>query len=150
MIYEYDKNGIGGWLGLLMGFMVIRGFNTVKDLVTSFDGLFTIPSNFFVVLYMTELALVMCVAGALYLLIDRDWRFRQVFVGSIVCEWLSVLFAFLLYNEYSLEFPYTWAHIIGSLILYPAIWIPYVYRSKRLKNRLDILDVVAEVVEYKR
>lgn len=152
MQYEYNKDGIGGWLGLLLATMALRIYTLGTDFLEALH-LISIPGLpvSFPTVGGLQLLIVALTVWSIQMVIVRNPKFRKVFVITIG---IQLLWAIMVYNM-SITYKLSAADIaeairaITSTIIYGCIWIPYVYCSKRLKNRLDILDVVAEVVEEK-
>ncbi len=146
--------GLGGWLilvGLGLGIAILR---LLFILVTIFLPLFlqgqwslltTQGSEHYHALWgpliifeiVGNLALITLAGYLLYLFFTKSHRFPRFFIGYVLLQLLVVIGDFFLANlipavasENNTE---SWTEMFRSII-YALIWIPYMLRSKRVKN----------------
>jgi len=146
--YEYSKDSIGGWLGLLLGTMVLRAIMLSTDLFPFIGVVFTpgLP-GLFPITALLQFGVIAMTVWAVYLVVIRNPKFRLVFSASVLAQFVWAILIYQLYyicDMKTMELTEA-TKTITSTIVYGAIWIMYVYRSKRLRNRLDVIDVTAEV-----
>lgn len=143
---DYNKSSIGGWLALLLTTLVIRAIAYSKDALQAIQLMagHNLPSIFSWVVF-TEVVAALAVMLSIVYLINRDHRFRKTFMASIVLYAIMLIMMVAASVSHELDTE-TYIAAIFGLGIYTAIWAPYVYKSERLSNRLDIKEVVAEVV----
>lgn len=133
--YDYDKslNGFGGWMAVfiighfLSILAIISGTVQLSD-YRGFNEQIDTLINISIVLAIVELILVIIV---IYLIFKRNILFRKIFVIRVV---VSIAFAVgLEIYIYTLFGTVDSTQILYSIVP-AAIWVTYVYRSKRVKN----------------
>lgn len=146
---EFERGDIKGWLMLLTAFLLgrvigaLRGFDGVILSLTEvgYPPLFTMAG-------LLQITMLITAAVAVYYLIKRNPKFRIMVVSNCIASILfSLALVKLAMTLFDISFQLDMLYGLVGTLVFSAIWIPYVYKSRRLKNRIDILDVVAEVME---
>ncbi len=132
--YDPALNGIGGWLvlviigrflSIIMGIKSIADISKALGLEPSLDGLLYLMIIVFAAVYIILSGVV------LYFIFSRKIVFRILFVAQVAADLvLAVVFNAILANKgYDTSYTGFFQTIIGG-----AIWIAYLYKSKRVKN----------------
>ena len=152
---HYEKSSIGGWLGLLMGYMVYTAIrisgNLLGAIVLVVSPVDKVPVSF-IPLWVVEVITIVLTIQALIHLIKADARFRNIFVYVAALEILRTCILYILYAVFigSPEAMKIAITNVGISVVHNLIWVCYVFMSKRMSNRLDtaITDVIAEPVDW--
>jgi len=132
--YDPALNGIGGWLILVIIGRFIAIIMGIKSIVT-LSGFLGVAPSFDGLLYIIIVALVLIyiiLSGViLYFMFARKIVFRTLFVAQLVADLLFMVILSMVLSNRGYDSTYTGfiQTIIGG-----AIWIAYLYKSKRVKN----------------
>lgn len=139
----YSKDGLGGWAAVLATTIGLRAFYLGYELVTSLPELLTqkLP-DFLWLVGALQSALIGLTVWSLYLLFMRSSKFRGVFTFTMIIQlmWSMIIWQLcMIISTENAGMTKAIDNVAGTLI-YGGVWIPYVYFSRRLKNRFAFIS----------
>ena len=135
---DYDPTliGLGGWMTVVIigrFLTIIMGVIDLMDLMQCFDYLgYTNTLDFIVYFgFIYDILIVIILSGViLYFIFKRNIIFRVLFVAQTI----SIMVFDIAISVYMTNLGVETDSSIVRNIIFGAIWIAYLYKSKRVKN----------------
>ena len=132
--YDTSLNGVGGWLALVVfsrflsvisGILIIVKYTPYFGLSRQSDVYLGFLLGFYVIVY------ILGSVAILYMMFSRRIGFRKLFVIQCTVSICLYLLLFILYGNIGAV---SLASEFVQLLVFSAIWITYLYKSKRVRN----------------